>query len=91
MKGWVTYSFRDMRLDAVPVLKAKPSEYMASGNWFYSTEPEEASLPYAMDRVGEDKVLFASDYSHWDGMFPHVVSTIRGRRVYLRAQDRNPW
>ena len=45
-----------------------------------ASEPEEEGLPYAMTRVGEDRVLFASDYPHWDGMFPHVVSTIRGRK-----------
>ena len=30
--------------------------------------------------LSADKILFASDYPHWDGMFPHVVSTIRGRK-----------
>ena len=84
--GWVPYWMDRMdeeyekRASEAPLLKAKPSEYMANGNWFYSTEPEEASLPYAAERVGEDNVLFASDYPHWDGMFPYVVSTLRGRK-----------
>src|SRR6266404_9690169 len=37
-------------------------------------------VPYVIERIGADKILFASDYPHWDGMFPHVVSTIRGRK-----------
>jgi predicted TIM-barrel fold metal-dependent hydrolase len=24
-------------------------------------------------------ILFASDYPHWDGGFPYMVSTLRGR------------
>lgn len=84
--GWVPYWMDRMdeewekRQSEAPLLKAKPSEYMASGNWFYATEPEESTLPYVIDRIGDDKILFASDYPHWDGMFPYVVSTIRGRR-----------
>jgi len=84
--GWVPYwmdrmdeEYEHRRAEA-PLLKGKPSEYMTGGAWFYAVEPEEESLPYAVERVGEDQILFASDYPHWDGMFPHVVSTIRGRR-----------
>ena len=84
--GWVPYWMDRMdeewekRRPEAPLLKAKPSEYMTSGNWFYATEPEESTLPYIIERTGDDKILFASDYPHWDGMFPHVVSTIRSRK-----------
>ena len=84
--GWVPYWMDRMdeewekRQSEAPLLKAKPSEYMTRGNWFYAAEPEESTLPYVIDRIGDDKILFASDYPHWDGMFPYVVSTIRGRK-----------
>ncbi len=84
--GWVPYWMDRMdeewekRQAEAPLLKAKPSEYMTRGNWFYAAEPEESTLPYVINRIGDDKILFASDYPHWDGMFPYVVSTIHGRK-----------
>ncbi len=73
-----------------PLCKRKPSDYIIHGNWFFSAEPEEGMLPYVIERIGEDKILFASDYPHWDGMFPHVVSTIRGRKdISERAKERS--
>jgi len=84
--GWVPYWMDRMdeewekRQSEAPLLKAKPSEYMTRGNWFYAAEPEESTLPYVIDRIGDDKILFASDYPHWDGMFLYVVSTIHGRK-----------
>ena len=84
--GWVPYWMDRMdeewekRQSEAPLLKAKPNEYMTRGNWFYAAEPEESTLPYVIDRIGDDKILFASDYPHWDGMFPYVVSTIHGRK-----------
>ena len=84
--GWVPYWMERMdeewekrgKVEA-PLCKEKPSEYVRNGNWFFATEPEEEMLPYVIERIGEDRILFASDYPHWDGMFPRVVSTIRGR------------
>jgi len=84
--GWVPYWMDRMdeewekRQCEAPLLKAKPSEYITQGNWFFAAEPEESTLPYVMDRIGDEKIIFASDYPHWDGMFPYVVSTIRERK-----------
>jgi predicted TIM-barrel fold metal-dependent hydrolase len=85
--GWIPYWMERMdeewekrgKVEA-PLCKKKPSEYVKHGNWFFAMEPEEETLPYVIERIGDDKILFASDYPHWDGMFPHVVSTIRGRK-----------
>jgi predicted TIM-barrel fold metal-dependent hydrolase len=84
--GWVPYWMERMDEEwekrgevETPLCVRKPSDYVQHGNWFFATEPEEGMLPYVVDRIGADKVLFASDYPHWDGMFPHVVSTIQGR------------
>ncbi|MGH7887190.1 MAG: amidohydrolase family protein [Candidatus Binatia bacterium] len=43
------------------------------------TEPFAHALPYVIENFGADKILFASDYSHWDGLFPNAVSTLRKR------------
>lgn len=63
-----------------PLCKLKPSEYIAQGNWFFAFEPEEKTLPFAIEHIGDDKIIFASDYPHWDGMFPYVTKTIRERK-----------
>ncbi len=85
--GWIPYWMERMdeewekrgKVEA-PLCKRKPSEYVKHGNWFFAMEPEEETLPYVIERIGDEKIVFASDYPHWDGMFPHVVSTIRGRK-----------
>jgi len=85
--GWVPYWMERMdeewekrgKVEA-PLCEHKPSDYVIHGNWYFATEPEEGMLPYVIERIGEDRILFASDYPHWDGIFPHVVSTIRARK-----------
>ena len=84
--GWVPYWLERMDEEwekrgaiEAPLCKEKPSDYALNRPWFFATEPEEQMLPYAIDLIGDDRIVFASDYPHWDGMFPDVVSTIRGR------------
>ncbi len=47
-----------------PLLKKNPSEYMKGGQIYYHTELWEEMLPVAIERLGEDLFLYASDYPH---------------------------
>ena len=54
----------------VPHLKRLPSEYIRSNVWF-TTQPVEEPEPRehladAIEWMGWDRVLFATDYPHWD-------------------------
>ncbi len=54
----------------LPWLKRAPSEYMKTNVWFTTQpieEPEPRSqLAEAFDWIGWDRILFATDYPHWD-------------------------
>jgi len=47
-----------------PKLKRRPSEHLRSGNVFFTAEVEERTLPYALDLVRPDVVMWASDFPH---------------------------
>jgi predicted TIM-barrel fold metal-dependent hydrolase len=59
-------------------LPLEPSEYFAR-QCFVSTEPDERMLPQVLELLGEDNVVFASDYPHPDGIFPGVVAALSDR------------
>jgi predicted TIM-barrel fold metal-dependent hydrolase len=47
-----------------PRCKRKPSEYLRSGNIFFAAEVGEKALPLAAQVVGQDAIIWASDYPH---------------------------
>jgi len=49
-------------------LKKRPSEYVASGRLYFSCEGGERSLATAIDRIGHQTLLFASDFPHETNM-----------------------
>ena len=61
-------------------LKGKPSEYVMSGRYFQSIEiPEGAKLTNAVaDLVGENVLMYASDYPHGESHFPKSVELVLG-------------
>jgi predicted TIM-barrel fold metal-dependent hydrolase len=79
--GWLPFWMK--RLDehyhtiraALPPLEMKPSEYVTSGRYFQSIEvPEgEALTKSVMDLVGDDVLMYASDYPHGESHFPETV------------------
>ena len=75
-----------MRLDehaetikaALPELKHRPSEYVKSGRYFQSIEiPEGAALTNMVaDLVGDDVLMYASDYPHGESHFPESAGLV---------------
>ena len=65
---------------ALPELKCTPTEYVKSGRYFQSIEiPEGVKLTSAvMDLVGDDVLMYASDYPHGESHFPKSVEMVLG-------------
>lgn len=74
--GWLPYWL--YRLDEhlevlgsqVPLLKEKPTRLLESGQLYFSCEADETELAHVIESVGDDYIVFASDYSHFDSRFP---------------------
>jgi uncharacterized protein len=81
--GWLPFWARRMDEQAVYVggtapLKLKPSEYVMSGRFFCSIEHHEGEdmLDYVSRFLGDNLLMYASDYPHSECQFPDSVSNI---------------
>ena len=39
-------------------------------------EPDENSVPYVVETLGDECIMFASDYPHWDGAWPQATTEL---------------
>ena len=84
--GWLTYLLDRMderyhlrgEVDALLLTKT-PSEYVADGNIYVSCEAEERLLPETLRLLGDDIVVYASDFPHWDADYPANLQHLLGR------------
>ena len=62
------------RIGAVhaPELKMAPSEYFKR-QCFASVEPDEEPVKYVIDYMGNDRIVFSTDFPHNDSKFPDAV------------------
>jgi predicted TIM-barrel fold metal-dependent hydrolase len=80
--GWLPYWLD--RLDEhqevlgvqVPALRERPSRLLQRGQLFFSCEADETELAHVVEVVGDDCIVFASDYSHFDSRFPGAAIPI---------------
>jgi len=63
---------------ALPALKHRPSDYITSGRFFQTIEMSEGvELTKAVIQLlGEDILMYASDYPHGESWFPKSVDTV---------------
>jgi uncharacterized protein len=59
-----------------PELPLRPSEYVRRQCWI-SCEPDEPYLKDVVHLIGEDRIVFASDYPHPDHVWPETVEAMR--------------
>ena len=78
-----------MRMSASTApLKMKPSEYLSSGRYFCSVERHAGPDMYdAVTRfLGDDVLMYASDYPHSECQFPETVSNFLAWNVRSEAR-----
>ncbi len=57
-----------------PDLAMPPSEYFKK-QCFVSVEPDETPVKYVIDYMGNDRIVFSTDYPHGDSKFPNAVES----------------
>ena len=94
--GWVPYwmhrmdEYNEVAPERWAMISSEPSDYIKSGRVFFSCEPGDPDIPYFLENIGEQAMLFASDYLHFDAHFvgevghdgvpyPGTVNSLLGR------------
>ncbi len=72
------------KFQSVMPMKMKPSDYIKR-NCYFVAEPEEQTIGAMLDLVGEDRILWGSDYPHVDSTL-EAPNLIRASLAGLSAQ-----
>ena len=71
-----------------PNCKKKPSDYIKSGNVYIHAEPGEKLIPEVIREMGSNRLMYASDWPHWDNEYPDSVFHIWQREDLTEEQKR---
>ncbi len=79
--GWRLDKLWGRLRSEVPHVKRPPSEYIREHFWFTTQPMDEPERPEdlrrTLDWIGWDRILFATDYPHWDFDDPRTAFPIR--------------
>jgi predicted TIM-barrel fold metal-dependent hydrolase len=80
----------EMARHALPTLKQKPSDYIRGPRYFQSIQiyEGEQSLRHAFEAIGEDTLMFATDYPHSESWFPKSAEIVLGWKTLGDAARR---
>jgi len=62
-----------------PGIDRPPSRYFIDGHCYLTCEPDERMVPLVLRTTGPHVVCYASDYCHWDCIFPDSVRVLAER------------
>jgi predicted TIM-barrel fold metal-dependent hydrolase len=85
--------FAHMHDESLPPLRMKPSEYIFSGRYFQSIEMSEGEklTKAVIDLMGEDILMYASDFPHAECWFPESVDTVMAWDLPERVKRKLFW
>jgi predicted TIM-barrel fold metal-dependent hydrolase len=94
--GWLAFwaarldELAEMARHALPPLARRPSEYIRGPQYFQSIQLHEGelSLRQAIEALGEDTLMFATDYPHSESWFPKSVDVVLGWTGLTETQRR---
>jgi hypothetical protein len=91
--GWVPFFVQ--RLDEewekrghieAKLLTKSPTQYIRESQVYFSCEADEPLLPQALAYVPPDRIMYASDFPHWDHSYPKSVKELADRGDISDAQ-----
>jgi predicted TIM-barrel fold metal-dependent hydrolase len=94
--GWVPFTLEAMDYEIVEnapdqaaELSKKPSEYFKD-NWYatFWFEENRGNLQALVDAVGEDNLLFETDFPHPTCIYPDPLGTVEAKMATLRPESR---
>jgi uncharacterized protein len=74
--------------EQAPGIDRKPSEYFMDGRCFVGCDPDEQMIGLVVQAMGDRKIVYASDYYHWDCRFPDSARLIAERGDLSDANKR---
>ncbi|MBI3743731.1 MAG: amidohydrolase family protein [Chloroflexi bacterium] len=91
---WLFYRLDDLHewrgRYEVPALKAKPSEYFKR-HCYISVEADESPVKWAVEAVGDENIVFSTDYPHADAKFPYAVEKVQQLPVSKESMRKFLW
>jgi len=84
--GWIPYFLQRMDEEyekrghaEAKLLTQSPTEIVHGHQIYFSCEADELLLPQALAYVGDDRIMYASDFPHWDHSYPKSVKELADR------------
>ena len=80
----------EMSRHVLPVLKQRPSDYIRGPQYFQSIQiyEGEQSLRHAFEALGDETLMFATDYPHSESWFPKSAEIVLGWKSLTDGERR---